>query len=71
MKKVGQVWRTLNNYKIVVTSRKEADCKGDVCIIYSDGYVFQTNEENDFSFHELIAEYPSWQEAVISKEFNE
>ena len=71
MIKVGQIWRTLNNYKIVVTSIKEEDYKGEVCIIYSDGYVFQTSDENDFSFHELIAEYPSWQEAVYSKEFNE
>lgn len=67
--KVGQIWRTLNNYKIVVTSTEEADYEGEVCIIYSDGYVFQTSGENDFSFHELIAEYPTWQEAVNSEYF--
>lgn len=70
MNKVGQIWRTSNNYKIAVTS-EEADFEGEVCIIYSDGCVFQTSEENDFYFHELIAEYPTWQEAVNSKEFNE
>ena len=69
--KAGQIWRTSNNYKIVVTSTKEADYEGEVCIIYDDGYVFQTSDENDFDFHELIAEYHTWQEAVNSKEFKE
>lgn len=71
MRKVGQIWKTLNNYKIAVTSIKEEDYYGEVCIIYSDGYVFHTSQENDFDFHELVAEYPTWQEAVNSKEFNE
>lgn len=70
MIKVGQIWRTLNNYKIVVTSTEEADYEGEVCILYSDGYVFNTFNDEDVYFHELIAEYPTWLEAVNSKEFN-
>ena len=70
MRKVGQIWKTVTNHKIVVTST-EGDYEGEVCIIYSDGYTFATSEENTIDFHELVAEYPTWQEAVNSKEFEE
>lgn len=71
MIKAGQIWKTSSNHKIVVTSTDQEDYKGDVCIIYSNGYAFHTSDKNDFCFHELIAEYTTWQEAVNSKEFND
>lgn len=43
-------------------------------VIYPDGYVqvYDLEEKNqDFLFHKKIAEYPTWQEAVNSKEFAE
>ena len=70
MIKVGQVWETTNKYKVVVTSIKEEDYKGQVCIIYDDGYTTDSYEDNDFTFSKLLAEYQTWQEAVNSKEFN-
>lgn len=71
MIKVGQVWQTVNKYKIVVTSTKAESYEGEVCIIYSDGYTFDTSNKNSFNFDKLLAEYPTWQEAVNSKEFKE
>ena len=69
MIKVGQVWQTSNDYKVVVTSTKEEDYVGQICIIYMDGYTTDSCEENTFTFCKLLAEYPTWQEAVNSKEF--
>lgn len=42
----------------------------DICVIHNDGF---TEDEclEDFNLDELIAEYPTWQEAVNSKEFKE
>lgn len=65
MIKVGQIYRT--DEQIVVVSFYR---KGQIGIIYNDGYVI--NIFNDIiSNSELIAEYPTWQEAVNSKEFKE
>lgn len=40
----------------------------DICVIHNDGF---TEDEclEDFNLGELIAEYPTWREAVNSKEF--
>lgn len=65
MIKVGQIYKT--DEQIVVVSFYR---KGQIGIIYNDGYVI--NIFNDtISNSELIAEYPTWQEAVNSKEFKE
>jgi len=42
----------------------------DICVIYKDGFASDEILE-DFNLGELIAEYPTWQEAVNSKEFKE
>jgi len=70
MIKVGQVWQTSNEYKVVVTSTKEEDYVGQISIVYMDGYTTDSYEGNTFTFCKLLAEYPTWQEAVNSKEFN-
>lgn len=66
--KVGQVYKQSNNEIFVVTQI----LSGDVFIIYNDGYnasyPIDVNN-NPFIFDKLIAEYPTWQEAVNSKEF--
>lgn len=41
-------------------------------VIYKDGYAttYKTTDYNlKFVLHEQLAEYPTWQEAVNSKEF--
>ena len=40
----------------------------DICVIHNDGFTENKCLE-DFSLGELIAEYPTWKEAVNSKEF--
>lgn len=63
--KVGQIYKTDGEIVVVSFYRK-----GQIGIIYNDGYVI--NIFNDIiSNAELIAEYPTWQEAVNSKEFRD
>ncbi len=65
MIKVGQIYKTDDQIVVVSFYRK-----GQIGIIYNDGYVI--NIFNDtISNSELIAEYPTWEEAVNSKEFKE
>lgn len=42
----------------------------DICIVHNDGFAEDKCLE-DFNLGEFIAEYPTWQEAVNSKEFKE
>ena len=68
--KEGQVWQQSNGYKIVVTAI-DMDLIGEVIVIFQDGDVaYKSKEDIEFSFYNLLAEYPTWQEAVNSKEFN-
>ena len=68
--KVGQIWQQSNGYKIVVTAL-DVDLIGEVIVIFQDGDVaYKSKEDTEFSFCTLLAEYPTWQEAVNSKEFN-
>lgn len=70
MIKVGQIYKQKNNEILVVTQIQD----GDVFIIYDDGYSVSYpigEDSNLFIFDKLIAEYPTWQEAVNSKEFND
>lgn len=70
MVKVGQVWQQSNGYKIVVTAI-DIDLIGEIIVIFQDGDVsYKSEEDTEFSFCTLLAEYPTWQEAVNSPEFN-
>ena len=69
MIKVGQIWKQSNGYKIVVTAIN-MDLSVGVTVIFQDGDVaYKRKEDTEFSFYNLLAEYPTWQEAVNSKEF--
>lgn len=68
MIKVGQIYNQWNDEIFVVTLIDN----GAYSVIYKDGFtVTYDDKELDFLFNksELIAEYPTWQEAVNSKEF--
>lgn len=67
MIKVGQVYKTDQAECFVVTYIGVYT----VTLIFEDGYVIH-KENRDWitKCNELIAEYPTWQEAVNSKEFN-
>lgn len=69
MIKVGQVYQSVKqkDKQFVVTSSNEHDWKSYV--ISSEG-VGSCRWNSDIGKMELIAEYPTWQEAVNSKEFN-
>ena len=66
--KVGQVWQQPNGLRYVVTHMKMCD----IHLIYNTGYCkeYPLSSIWDTYDDKLIAEYPSWQEAVNSKEFN-
>lgn len=67
MIEAGQIYKPINNEdaRFVVTLVEEFGCY----IIWDDGSAsfHNINEEKI----ELIAEYPTWQEAVNSKEFRD
>lgn len=66
--KVGQIYKQKNNEIFIVTLIQD----GDVFLIYDDGYNASYPIEavnSPIVFNKLIAEYPTWQEAVNSKEF--
>ena len=68
MRKVGQIYKQVNGEKFVISHIADGDC----FLIYNDGYTARyENKESTFIFDTLITEYPTWQEAVNSKEFNE
>lgn len=70
MIKVGQIYKSKNNTIFVVSDIN----KGFYSVVYKCGYAV-TYDENTISmpfvFAELIAEYPTWREAVNSKEFRD
>lgn len=68
MIKVGQIYEsTVLGGELVVTWIRED--KTEVHLIRNDGFFFIAKGlDSDFKF---IAEYPTWQEAVNSKEFKE
>ena len=63
--KVGQIYKDGNDL-YVVTFNDDSD----ICVIYKDGFT-EAECLEDFDLGELVAEYPTWQEAVNSKEFNQ
>ena len=63
--KVGQIYSYDSENLFVITN---VDCNGQY-IIWDDGSSSYRNIK--INSVELIAEYPTWQEAVNSKEFND
>lgn len=61
--KAGQIYKEGSDLYVVTFNDGD-----DICVIYKDGYAYDELLEY-FSLGELIAEYPTWQEAVNSKEF--
>lgn len=66
MIKVGQIYKSNLTFAIRAITFID-DC--EVSIIHPDGYVDRWNFDEINNSWELIAEYPTWQEAVNSKEF--
>ena len=68
--KEGQIYRQKNSEIFVITN-----INGNImCCLYNDGYVYTDDLYHHLvpsMFWELLAEYPTWQEAVNSKEFKE
>lgn len=66
--KPGQIWQQENGEIFVLTLAEDEN----VYVVYLDGYSTSYSGEEDnyfFIFDKLIAEYPTWQEAVNSPEF--
>lgn len=63
--KAGQIYKSRSDIYVVTFNDGF-----DICVIHNDGF---TEDEclEDFNLGELVAEYPTWQEAVNSKEFKE
>lgn len=75
--KVGQIWRVYDDYsfmyiitKRITKSRKDGTIEKIYQAICNDGFCFEELKEKEVLQDYLIAEYPTWQEAVNSKEFN-
>lgn len=69
MIKVGQIYQNkyFSNMKIVITQENLAGFN----IIYTDGSVQKSVKIDEFDDSWIFeTEYPTWQEAVNSKEFN-
>lgn len=61
--KAGQIYKEGSDLYVVTFNDGD-----DICVIYKDGYAYDELLEY-FSLGELIAEYPTWQEAVNSEYF--
>ena len=74
--KVGQIWRGKTKKDTIVITHirkcgKRSQELWDFDYIWKDGETFENDEYSFIVFgRKLIAEYPTWQEAVNSKEFN-
>jgi len=68
--KVGQVRKSCDEGEVFIITKIE---ERENCMVYHsifvDGFVIKANTQILVT-DELIAEYPTWQEAVNSKEFN-
>lgn len=63
--KAGRIYKSGNDLYVVTFNDGD-----DICVIYKDGYASDELLE-DFNLGGLVAEYPTWKEAVNSKEFKE
>lgn len=69
MIKVGQIYTYKNQPYVITKVTQETPYKeGTACCLYQDGYVEELWDVNAAA-NPLIAEYPTWLEAVNSKEF--
>lgn len=74
MIKVGQIYKEHGEYDIKYVISKVRPYKDEIVKKYyvaicNNGDVFEKFFEIDIKQDKLIAEYPTWQEAVNSKEF--
>lgn len=68
MIKVGQIYKDEDGFRLVITLSSPLDVYG----IYNNGSTVYFSRKNFGNENlNLITEYPTWQEAVNSKEFNE
>ena len=65
--KVGQVYETKSGLRYIVTCVRTYN----ICILYDTGYCMGVppSDMNKIYIDKLIAEYPTWKEAINSKEF--
>ena len=75
MIKVGQIFMTgdgITKYTITDVLPRRNSTDETICqAICNDGFLFENLKEEDILGDYLIAEYPTWQEAVNSKEFRD
>lgn len=65
--KVGQIYEDEDGWRLCITLYSPVD----IYAIYHQGSMDNWSKKEDFLLNKkLIAEYPTWQEAVNSKEFN-
>lgn len=67
MIKVGQIYKTPSGSRYIITYMGIYN----IYLLYNDGYSMEyslSSMKNNYD-DKLIAEYPTWQEAVNSKEF--
>lgn len=73
MIKVGQIYSYEDFTYCVTKTIPRRDIHGFIIKAYqaicNDGFCFDELSEEDIIVDKLIAEYPTWQEAVNSKEF--
>lgn len=70
MIKVGQIYKTNSGiYVVTRTWFNSAVGKEYIDCVYEEGTTTDYSRQFAEEYHELIAEYPTWQEAVNSKEF--
>jgi len=69
MIKVGQVYKTPYGSRYIITYMGMYN----IYLLYNNGYSMEYSLSSMMDNYDdkLIAEYPSWQEAVNSKEFKE
>ncbi|MBR6515454.1 MAG: hypothetical protein IKT40_01220 [Bacilli bacterium] len=67
MIKVGQIYKTESNSRYIVTYMGTYN----IYLLYDNGYCmeYSISSMNNNYDDKLIAEYPTWQEAVNSPEF--
>lgn len=76
MIKVGQIYKDEDGILFVITWYDDQWVNPEIGTIAQDGYTMKNDMTsrdinlNDFGTHyKLVAEYPTWEEAVNSKEF--
>lgn len=76
MIKVGHIYKDKEGFLFVITYYDDQWIEPHIGAITQDGYIMKNDmthkdiDKNDLgTFYELIAEYPSWEEAIRSPEF--